>query len=108
TTLSNSQLNGTVPVISQLRGNYAVSFTQALPTGTSLAVDATMNRASTSSNLNTFNPSYQGQLTYTVGQHLLKDRGRLPNTRQILIGKNNEKMSETAFEIQLTSLLAQA
>jgi outer membrane protein TolC len=108
TNLSNSQLNGTVPVVSQLRGNYAVSFSQLLPTGTSLAVDATMNRTSSTSNLNTFNPSYIGQLTYTVGQHLLRDRGHLPNTRQIIIGQNNEKISETAFEIQLTSLLMQA
>src|SRR5262245_45313981 len=108
TNLSNSQLNGTIPVISQLRGNYAVNFSQLLPTGTSVAVDATLNRTSSTSNLNTFNPSYIGQLTYTVGQHLLRDRGHLPNTRQILMGQNTEKMSETAFEIQLTSLLVQA
>jgi outer membrane protein TolC len=106
--LSNSQLNGTLPTVSQLRGNYSVGFSQLLPTGTSLAVDATMNRLSSSSNLNTFNPSYTGQLTYTVGQHLLRDRGRLANTRQIIIGQNNEKISETEFEIQLTSLLVQA
>src|SRR5262245_51599527 len=108
TNLSNSQLNGTNASNSQLRGNYAVGFSQLLPSGTSLAVDATMNRTSSSSNLNTFNPSYVGQLTYTVGQHLLRDRGRLANTRQILIGRNNEKISETAFEIQLTGLLVQA
>src|SRR5205823_15076353 len=34
--------------------------------------------------------------------------GRLANTRQIIIGQNNEKISEIAFEIQLTSLLVQA
>src|SRR5262245_36543262 len=108
TNLSNSQLNGTIPVISQLRGNYGVTFSQLLPTGSVLTVDATLNRASSTSNLNTFNPSYIGQLTYTVGQHLLRDRGHLPNMRQILMGQNTEKMSETAFEIQLTSLLVQA
>jgi outer membrane protein TolC len=108
TNLSNSQLNGTIPIVSQLRGNYSVGFSQLLPTGTSLAVDATMNRVSSSSNLNTFNPSYTGQLTYTVGQHLLRDRGRLANTRQIMIGQNNEKISETEFELQLTNLLVQA
>ncbi|PYT07096.1 MAG: hypothetical protein DMF60_07805 [Acidobacteria bacterium] len=47
-------------------------------------------------------------MQYTVGQHLLRDRGRLPNTRQIIIGQNNEKISEIAFEIQLTNLLVQA
>ncbi len=108
TTLSNTQLNGTIPDVTQRRTNYSVNFSQALPVGTSIAVDATMNRVESTSNLNLFNPSYTGQLTYSVGQHLLRDRGRLPNTRQILVGQNNEKMSEVAFEIQLTSLLAQA
>lgn len=105
---SNSQLNGTIPVVTQLRGNYGVNFSQALPTGTSLTVDATMNRVSSTSNVSTFNPSYVGQMQYTVGQHLLRDRGRLANTRQIMIGQNNEKISEIAFEIQLTNLLVQA
>jgi len=107
TTLSNSQLNGTIPVISQLRGIYDVNFSQLLPTGTSLGVDAAMARTSSSSNLNTFNPSYIGALSYTVGQHLLRDRGRLVNTRQILEGQNSEKISEAQFEIQMTNLLVQ-
>ena len=108
TTMSTNQINGTLPEVTQLRTNYGVSFTQALATGTSLAVDATMNRVASTSNFNLFNPSYNGQITYTVGQHLLRDRGKLPNTRQILVGRNNEKMSEIGFEIQLTNLLAQA
>ena len=128
TTLSNSQLNGSqcslnsgevfvtpkgqqfcIPANIQFRTNYAVSFSQALASGTSLTVDATLNRGeSPTSNLNLFNPSYVGQLTYSVGQHLLQNRGRLPNTRQIIIAQNNEKISEIGFEIQLTSLLAQA
>jgi outer membrane protein TolC len=108
TNLSTNQVNGTVPNVSQLRTNYGVSFTQALATGTSLTVDATMNRVESTSNFNLFNPSYTGNIAYSAGQHLLRDRGRLPNTRQILIGQNNEKMSEIAFEIQLTNLLMQA
>jgi outer membrane protein TolC len=108
TTLSNSQLNGTVPDVTQSRMNYAINFSQALPTGTSLAVDATMNRVESTSNLNLYNPSYTGLLTYTVGQHLLRDRGRLPNTRQILAAQNTEKMSEVAFELQLINLIATA
>src|SRR5262245_55368573 len=99
TTMSTNQINGTIPDVSQLRTNYTLRFTQALATGTSVAVDASLNRTASTSNFNLFNPSYNSQLTYTVGQHLLRDRGRLPNTRQILIGQNNEKMSEVAFEI---------
>jgi outer membrane protein TolC len=108
TTMSTNQINGTIPDVSQLRTNYGMSFTQALATGTSVAVDASLSRTASTSNFNLFNPSYNTQLTYSVGQHLLRDRGRLPNTRQILIGQNNEKISEIAFEIQLTNLLVQA
>src|SRR5262249_42840892 len=106
TALSNSQLNGSqcgvnsldeifvtasgkkcIPVSIQFRTNYSVGFSQLLATGTSLTVDATLNRGeSPTSNLNLFKASYTGQLTYTVGQHLLRDRGRLANTRQIIIG----------------------
>jgi outer membrane protein len=104
---STNQINGAA-VISQLRGDYSVGFSQLLPMGTSLAVDAAMGRLSSNNNLSTYNPAYTGTLTYTVGQHLLRDRGRVSTMRQILIGKNNEKISETQFEIQVTTLLSQA
>ncbi len=107
TSSSTTQLNG-AQTSSQLRGNYAVNFSQQLPTGTSLAVDLTMNRLSSNSVLNTYNPSYSGRVIYSVGQHLLRDRGRVSTMRQISIGRNNEKISETQFEIQITNLLAQA
>ncbi len=109
TTQVTSQVTGLgQQVNSQLRHNFAAGFSQALPTGTSLSVDLTVNRSSTNSNVSTFNPSYVGRLTYTIGQHLLRDRGRLPNTRLIQTGQNTQKMSEINFEIQLTSLLVQA
>ena len=85
-----------------------MGFSKPLPTGTSFSVDATMFRLSSNSNNNIFNPSWQGRLTYTVGQHLLQNRGRLVNTRQILQGQNNEKISEIQFEIQLINFIAQA
>ena len=107
TVLSTTQLNGATSR-SQLQGNYAVNFSQALPTGTSLAVDVNMNRSSSNSNNNIFNPSYTGRITYTVGQHLLRDRGRRIQMHQILTGQNNERISETQFEIQVTNLLVQA
>src|SRR5262249_26020881 len=91
-----------------LTGAYAATFSQLLPTGTSLLVAATMNRSSTNSNNSIFNPSYTGRLTYTVGQHLLQNRGRLANTYQILEGQNTEKMSEAQLETQLTALIVQA
>jgi outer membrane protein len=107
TSASTTQLNG-AQSLSQLRGFYSVGFSQLLPTGTTVGVDATMNRTSSNSVLNTYNPSYTGRLIYSVNQHLLRDRGRDINLRQIRVAQNNEKISESAFEIQMTNLLVQA
>jgi outer membrane protein len=107
TSASTTQLNG-AQSLSQLRGFYSVGFSQLLPTGTTVGIDATMNRTSSNSVLNTYNPSYTGRLIYSVNQHLLRDRGRGINLRQIRVAQNNEKISESAFEIQMTNLLVQA
>ena len=105
--LSTTQLNGATSRV-QDTGSYGVNFSQLLSTGTSLTVDMSMNRLLTNSNNSIFNPSYTSRLTYTVGQHLLRDRGRLINMRQIIQGENTEKISEIGFEIQLTNLIVQA
>jgi len=107
TALSTTQLNGATAQ-TNLTGAYAATFSQLLPTGTSLLVAATMNRSSTNSNNSIFNPSYTGRLTYTVGQHLLQNRGQLANTYLILEGLNTEKISEAQLETQLTALIVQA
>src|SRR6185503_10426299 len=107
TSASTSQLNGATS-LSNLRHQFGMNFSQQLPFGTSLAVDATMNRQSNNSSVNTFNPSYTGSLRYTVGQHLLRDRGKFVNTRQILVGQNNEKISQIQFETSMITLIAQA
>ena len=78
-------------LLSQLRHNYAVGFSQALKQGTSVAVDLTMNRSSSNSSNATYNPSYTGNLRYSVGQHLLRDRGPLVNTRQIRMAAKQPK-----------------
>src|SRR4029077_15464093 len=93
TSVSTSQVNGALAP-SSLRHQFGMNFSQQLPWGTSLAIDATMNRQSNNSQVNTFNPSYTGLLRFTVGQHLLRDRGRTINTRQIISNQNSEKISE--------------
>jgi len=109
TTASTSQLNGVgQDTITTKRRNYSIGFAQALAYGTSISVDATLDRQFSNGNVNNYNPSYTSRITYAVGQKLLRDRGRLPNTRQIQQGENNQKISETNFEIQITNLIVQA
>jgi len=91
-----------------LTGAYTVGFSQSLSTGTNIAIDATMNRSASNSSFSTINPSWSGSLRYSFTQHLAKDFGRFVNTRQIVVAKNNEKISEAQFERQLIDLVAQA
>jgi outer membrane protein len=105
--LSSSQLNGAT---SQIRdtGTFDANVSQLLPTGTSFTVDVNMSRLLTNSNNSIFNPSYTSRATYTIGQHLLQNRGRIVNLRQVLEGQNTEKSTEAGFELQLTALIVQA
>jgi outer membrane protein len=107
TSASTSQVTGALS-LSNLRHQFGANFSQQLPWGTSVTIDATMNRQSNNSVVNTFNPSYTGTIRYTVGQHLLRDRGRRITMRQIIAGQNNEKISEIQFETQITNLVVQA
>ena len=107
TSASTNQTNGAT-VLSTLNHQFGVNFSQALKYGTSLTIDGTMNRRASNAITSTFNPSYQGVVRYTVGQHLLRDRGVFVNTRQIIVGQNNEKISQIQFETQITNLIVQA
>lgn len=107
TTPSTSQLTG-APALSTLVGSYTIGFGQTLATGTDVGVDFTLNRNSSNSAFSTFNPSWTGNIRYSFTQHLLRDFGRLTNTHQIRVAKNNEKISESQFEQQLINLVADA
>jgi hypothetical protein len=107
TTRSTSQING-ADSLSSLRHQFGANFSQQLPWGTSVTIDASMNRQSSNSITNTFNPSYQGRIQYTLGQHCCATAARFVNTRQIISGQNNEKLSEIQFETQVINLIAQA
>ncbi|HYR44717.1 MAG TPA: TolC family protein [Terriglobia bacterium] len=107
TTPATSQLIG-AQSLSTLSGNYSVGFAEALPTGTNVGVNFSMNRFSSNSAFNTFNPSYTGLLQYTFSQHLLNGWGRSINTHLVRIAQNNQKISESQFEKQAIDLVAQA
>jgi outer membrane protein TolC len=104
TTPSTTQLSGG-NYVTQLTDTFSTNLAQYLPSGTTLGVNMSMNRLSSSSNNVVFNPSWTGKLTYTAAQHLLQNRGRMINTYQIQQGVNTEKMSEANFELQLNTLI---
>src|SRR5439155_23957252 len=45
---------------------------------------------------------------YSVSQHLLRDRSRDINARQIRVAQNNQQISDIQFEQQLINLVSQA
>ncbi len=107
TSPATSQLTG-APALSMLSGVYTVGFFQTLPTGTDVSVDFTLNRSSSNSAFSTFNPSWVGNLRYSFSQHLLRDYGRVVNQHQIRVAQNNEKISQTQFEMQMIDLVTLA
>src|SRR6266568_3216406 len=65
TTQSTSQLNGALS-LAQLTQSYDVGFGQTLMTGTSYGVDIIMNRSSTNNAFALYNPSWVGQVRYSI------------------------------------------
>ena len=107
TTPSGSALDGAASN-SRLGGNYAVTYNHFLEHGTSYQVRFQMNRSSTNSLFSSVNPSYFGSLQYSFSQPLLRNFGRLNNTNQIRIARNNLNISEIQFEMQVMDLVTQA
>ena len=107
TTPSASQLVGASSLI-QLLHQYSISYAQTLQTGTQVNVGLSMNRSSSNSTFNTFNPSYSGTINYSVTQPLLQNFGRDINGHLIRIAKNNRKLSDVAFEMQTIDLVTAA
>jgi outer membrane protein len=111
TTPPTSQLQvgsgGAVP-FSQLTHRYTIGYGQTLQTGTIIGVNAAVNRSSSNSLFNTFNPAYFGTLTYSVTQPFLRNYGRDINGWQIRIARNNVNSSDIDFELQTIDLVTAA
>src|SRR5262245_23876229 len=107
TTLGTSSLSG-APTLSVLSHTYSVGYGQTLLTGTSVGVNWLMTRNSSNNTFLLYNPAYSGTLQYSVSQHLLRDRPRDINARQIRVAQNNQKISDIQFEQQLIDLVSQA
>ncbi|HYA97616.1 MAG TPA: TolC family protein, partial [Methylomirabilota bacterium] len=82
---------------------YNTQYTQGFHTGTSLFTGWDNTRSSSSLSSNLFNPAVQQTLFLGVSQQLLNGFGLLPNTRNILIAKNNRKLADLQFAQQAIS-----
>jgi outer membrane protein TolC len=107
TTPSASQLQG-ASSLSQLLHQYSIGYGQTLQSGTQVGVNFSMNRSSSNSAFSTFNPSYSGNITYSLSQPLLQNYGRAINNHLIRIAQNNHNMSQIDFEMQTIDLVTAA
>lgn len=104
--LSNTSIYGvqSLKTISFI-GNYG--FAQAFPTGTSFSAQFQNSRNANNSIFSYLRPELDSAYTLTVQQELLAGFGFGPNLRYLRIARNNQKISDEAFQLQVITTVTQ-
>ena len=104
--LSNVQLQGvqSLKTITTL-GNFGYS--QAFATGTSINASFVNDRTANNSIYTFLRPELDASYTLTVQQQLLAGFGFGPNLRYLRIARNNQKISDEAFKLQVITTVTQ-
>src|ERR1700736_5719439 len=106
TPLANQRIYG-VPSLQLNTGQTNVSYTQALPTGTSFSIDFNNNRQTTNSPFFNLSPVLNSTYRFSIQQPLLAGFGLSPNLRYLRIARNNKKISDIAFQDQVIATVTQ-
>jgi outer membrane protein TolC len=106
TPLANLQIYG-VPALQLNTGSANLNYSQAFPTGTSFSVEVDNNRQTANSIFNSLNPTLNSLYRVTVQQQLLAGFGTGPNLRFLRIAKNNKRISDIAFKMQIVATITQ-
>jgi outer membrane protein TolC len=104
--LSNLSIYG-VPTLRNNSLSGDIGYAQAFSSGTSVAFSYSGNRQTTNSTFSFLNPTLNSQFQLQVRQPLLAGRGFGPNLRFLRIARNNKKISDEAFELQVISTVTQ-
>ena len=83
------------------------AYTQAFPTGTSLSFTFDTDRLTTNSPFTNLNPELDTYYQFGLSQQLLAGFGFGPNLRYLRIARNNQKISDQAFQLQVISTVSQ-
>jgi outer membrane protein TolC len=104
--LANTSIYGTQTLQQNTTiGN--VSYVQNFPTGTSLSAIFDNSRGATNSPNNFLNPTLNSYYHVLLQQQLLAGFGFGPNLRYFRIAKNNQKISDEAFKLQVITTVTQ-
>jgi len=83
------------------------AYQQGFQTGTNLNFSFDNSRIGTTNAGSSFNPVLSPTFRFTLSQHLLQGFGFLPNRRFIITAKNNRRISDVAFRLQVISTVNQ-
>ena len=83
------------------------NYTQAFATGTTFSFEVDNNRQTSNSIYNSLNPTLNSYYRITLQQQLLAGFGTGPNLRYLRIAKNNKKISDIAFKMQIVATITQ-
>ncbi len=104
--LSNTSIYGTQSLqLNTINGN--IGYSQAFPTGTLLTAGFNNNRQATNSPFSILNPTLNSNYRVLLQQQLLAGFGLGPNLRFLRIAKNNQKISDEAFKLQVITTITQ-
>jgi outer membrane protein TolC len=104
--LSNTSIYGT-QTLQENTTNGNIGFSQAFPTGTSVSAVFDNSRGATNSPNSFLNPTLNSYYHVALQQQLLAGFGFGPNLRYLRIAKNNQKISDAAFKLQVITTVTQ-
>ena len=104
--LSNEVVYG-VPTLQQNTTTGNINYTQSFPTGTTLSAVFDNNRQTLNSNESFLDPALNTYYRVEFQQQLLSGFGLGPNLRFLRIAKNNQRISDQAFKLQVVTTITQ-
>lgn len=104
---TTSTLQG-APTLTSLTQPASFSYSQLLPSGTSLNVNVSSEKISTNSAFNTLNPALTSGLSVQFSEPLLRNRFGITTRLAVLVAKSNLKVSQQQAAQQISSLIAAA
>jgi outer membrane protein len=85
---------------------YSIAYTQAFTPGTTVQLDFNAQHYQLNAPANALNPYSQGYLDFNIAQNLLQGLGRGVNNRYIRMSKNNAKVNDLNFKLQVITTVA--
>lgn len=104
---SNTQLTGTTSLVQSTR-SYQAAYSQNWSYGTSATLSYSSTRVKVNSQLFNLNPFTNGDLDLQVTQNLLNGFGRAVNERNIRVQKNNLRVTDLNFKLQVITTISAA